>query len=128
LYAGIGGGVTLTCSDGKIELTSRLGSGFGGGFGFDPNQAVSPHAVGMGGSIARSFATVGAEVKGATGSIGVSKTFKSGNAITTKNGGGYIEDSLPQFGTGSWIPKISFLAAMGVEFGGYLEASLCTCK
>ncbi len=70
LYGGIGGGITFTCSDGKMEITSRLGTGLGGGFGFDPNQAISPHAVSNAGSIARAFGTVGAEVKVPTLSAG----------------------------------------------------------
>jgi RHS repeat-associated protein len=124
-YGGIGGGVSCTCSDGKLEITSRLGTGAGGGLGFDPNQAVSPHAAGDAGSIARSFATVGAELKGATIALGASATFRSGNAITTKVGGDYVETSLPQIGSGNWQPKVSLLGAIGVEFGGYMSFRPC---
>ena len=124
-YGGIGGGVSCTCSDGKLEITSRLGTGAGSGFGFDPNQAVSPHATGSAGSIARSFVTAGAELKGANGSIGASGTGRSGNAVTTKVGGGYAETSLPQFGSSNWQPKVSLMAAFGVEFGGYMSTRLC---
>ncbi len=128
LYGGIGGGVNFTCSDGKIEITSRLGTGIGGGFGFDPQQSVSPHAVGSAGSIGRTFGTLGAEAKIPTLSIGVAGTVRTGNAVTTKVGGGYAETSLPQFGMGNWQAKLSYLAAFGVEFGGYTSSKLCTCK
>jgi RHS repeat-associated protein len=128
LYGGVGGGVTLTCSDGKIEITSRVGTGVGGGFGFDPQQAVSPHAIGSSGAIARTFGTVGAELKIPTLAIGAAGTVRSGNAVTTKVGGGYLETSLPQFGMGNWLPKVGLLAAFGAEFGGYIDSKICTCK
>jgi hypothetical protein len=128
LYGGIGGGITFTCSDGKMEITSRLGTGLGGGFGFDPNQAISPHAVSNAGSIARAFGTVGAEVKVPTLSVGASATLRGGNAVTTRVGGGYFETSLPQFGMGNFAPKVGLLGAVGVEFGGYSSTNLCTCK
>jgi hypothetical protein len=124
-YKGVGGGLSCTCSDGKLEITSRIGTGAGGGFSFDPNQTVSPHAVGDAGAIARTFVTAGAELRGATGSIGAAGTLRSGNAVTTRVGGGYPETSLPQFGTGHWRPKVSLLAAMGVEFGGYINSRFC---
>jgi RHS repeat-associated protein len=128
-YAGLGGGFNVSCSDGKLEITSRVGAGKGGGFSFDPRGTVSPHATGDAGAIARSYLTAGAEVSIPTLSVGASGTWRSGNAITTKTGGDYFELSLPQFGLGNWRTKFGRMAALGVEFGGYVNlGGLCSCK
>jgi hypothetical protein len=127
-YAGVGGGTSLACKDGKLEIIFRLGVGVGGGFGIDPVQGVSPHATGSAGAISRSFGALSGELKLPIGSIGLGGTVRSGNAVTTKLGGGYFEPNYTQFGKGSWSQKLSLLAAFGIEFGGYIDAGLCTCQ
>ncbi|MDZ4400956.1 RHS repeat-associated core domain-containing protein, partial [Hydrogenophaga sp.] len=127
-YGGIGGGVSLACKNGKLEIISRLGVGVGGGFGIDPVQGVSPHATGTAGAIGRTFGSLGGEIKSPVGSVGLGGTLRSGNAVTTKVGGGYFEPNYTQFGKGSWNQRLSLLAAFGVEFGGYIDVGMCTCQ
>lgn len=53
-YLGVGGGVNLAWSNGKLEFTGKVGVGVGGGLAWDPDGAPSKHAKDCGsGLIAR---------------------------------------------------------------------------
>lgn len=121
LYAGVGGGINVAYSNGTLELTGRLGVGLGGGLGYEPKGEPSPHSKKCGsGYIARTTVNGQAGVGAGPFGIGGSFTGASGNAVTTKVGGGYTSvsttglsmDHAKGFGARAG-------ASVGVDIGSY---------
>ena len=109
-YAGIGGGVNISYSNGTLEVTGRLGVGIGGGASFDPDGTPSPHSQDCGsGYIARTSWNASAGVGVGPFGVGGSATLAVGNAVTTPVGGGYT--SVTDLGS------ISNSRSMGVRIG-----------
>jgi hypothetical protein len=120
-YAGLGGGVVINYDKGTLEITGRLGVGFGASYNLDADGTPSPHAKSCGsGYIARSYAGAGISADAGIFSAGKSATWHSGNAVTTKVGGDYIEGS-PANALLNARPSLGFSigGSMGVEIGSY---------
>jgi RHS repeat-associated protein len=121
LYGGIGGGINASYSNGTLELTGRLGVGLGGGFGYEPQGEPSPHSKKCGsGHIARTTVNLQAGVGAGPFGVGGSFTAASGNAVTTKVGGGYSSVSK----TGLSVDNSKGFGArlggsVGVDIGSY---------
>lgn len=96
--------------------------GVGGGISYNPYGEVSPHAENAGsGYIGRTTTNGSIGIGAGTAGSGASFTAATGNAVTTKNGGGYTSGSgTAQFG---WNPNAGFGVRgellVGAEFGSY---------
>mgnify|MGYP006952617544 CR=1 FL=1 len=114
-YAGTGGGISVSYANGTLEVVVRLGVGYGGGISYEPRGTPSPHAKACGsGYIARTTGTTAAEIGvGPFSMMGRSFTGASGNAITTRVGGGYTQ-----------ISGNTVSGEKGNGVGGRLEASV----
>jgi len=117
---GVGGGLNVAYSDGTLEVTGRVGVGYGIGASYDPNGMPSPHAESCGsGLVARTTANVSAGAGFGNVGVGGSFTGSSGNAFTTSYGGGFTTASPeiiggPGTGLGARVG-----ATIGVEVGSY---------
>ncbi|SMN12510.1 Rhs-family protein [uncultured Candidatus Thioglobus sp.] len=122
-YAGYGGGVNVSYSNGTLEVTGEIGVGVATGMSFDPNGTPSPHAESEGsGYIARTTIDAGIGLGVEPFGMGISFTGASGNAITTPVGGNYTKMSTttidkgfnnkPQFG-------FNYGVSLNAEFGSY---------
>ena len=116
-----GGGVSVTYSNGTLEVLSRLGVGFGAEASYDPFGVPTPHSESCGsGYIATTSLQFDASVGAKPFAIGGSYTASTGNAVTTTQGGGFQSYSptnispvaSPKVGIG-----ISF--SIGPNFGSY---------
>ncbi len=94
-YLGVlGGGGTIAYSGGTLEVTARVGVGYGGGVQYDPSGRPSPHASSSGaGWIARTTTSVGLDLGLGVMGFGGSTGFVTGNAVTTRVGGEYTTGS-----------------------------------
>jgi RHS repeat-associated protein len=120
-YAGPGGGVVISYDKGTLEIVGRLGVGFGASYNLDKDGSPSPQAKACGsGYIARSYAGAGAALDAGIFSYGKSRTWHSGNAVTTKVGGDYIEGSPPN-ALLNGKPSLGFSlgGSGGIEIGSY---------
>jgi RHS repeat-associated protein len=119
-YLGVGGGVSVSYSDGTLEVLGRLAVGFGGGASWDPYGIPSPHSKSCGnGYIARASTKVSAG--GHVGPIGggAAATFSAGNALTDKEGGGFNSVDVEATGEASAQNGISVSVSSGVDIGSY---------
>lgn len=122
-YMVLGGGLNAAWKNGTLELTGKVGVGYGGGLSFDPNGVPSPHAQSSGsGVIARTVYDGSAQVGYGAGSVGLTGRASTGNAVTTKVGGDYTEYSRSGMSvdTGSRPGAgVRFGASVSVEAGSY---------
>lgn len=120
-YAGPGGAVKIIYSEGTLEVTGRIGVGLGVGIEFDPVAEVSPHSKDCGnGYIARTTLQAGTSYGLGVAGVGVGFIGSSGNAVTHKVGGGYVEISGPNISTNG-ESGFGFNATIniGVDVGSY---------
>ena len=120
-YAGLGFGVVVSYDKGTLEIVSRIGAGLGGNFNFDTRGKPSPHARNCGnGYIARGYADAAANAKLGFFSVGPSGTWRSGNVVTDRVGGDYI-DGTPPDALIDLRPSYGFDlgGSIGIEGGSY---------
>jgi len=124
-YLGVGGGVNVAWSNGKLEFTGKVGVGVGGGLAWDPEGAPSMHAKDCGsGLIARTTFN-------AAGGLGVGPVSAQASwAKVTEN----VFDPSQKRYVGDWgtngyttpiSPTIGFdekLQGVGLRFGVSLSA------
>jgi len=131
-YLGIGGGINITYSGGTLEFTGRVGVGLGGGFGYDPKETPSPHSKKCGsGRIARTSFNLQAGVGAGPLGVGGSFTAASGNAVTTKVGGGYSSFSITELSLDNGKGFGARLGgSVGVDIGSYSNwgEQQCGCR
>jgi RHS repeat-associated protein len=108
-YTGPGGAINISYFDGTLEVTGRIGVGLGIGIEYDPLAEPSPHAKSCGnGYIARTTTQLGVNYGFGVAAVGAGFIGSSGNAVTHKAGGGYLEINGPQVS-----------ANVGVDIGSY---------
>lgn len=125
IYAGVGAGVNLAWSNGKLEFTGKVGVGVGGGLAWDPDGTPSVHAKDCGaGLIART--TLNASAGVGIGPVSVQGAFSS----ATEN----VFDPVPKRYPGDWgnggyqtkiTPTINAeneFKKVGIRFGVSLSA------
>jgi RHS repeat-associated protein len=119
-YFGIGGGVNISYSGGTLEVMGTVGVGIGAGLSIDPDGVPSEHSKDCGsGYIARTKTTLSVGVGAGPVGYGASGSVVTGNAVTTKQGGGYVElsDSGLITNHNNYGGRIGF--STGAEFGSY---------
>jgi RHS repeat-associated protein len=121
-YLGAGGGARVAYSNGTLEITGRLGVGFGLGLEVDPNATVSPHSEKCGSDyIART--TFRANATGGVGvaDLGIAYEGASGNAVVSSTLDDVYSSPSPftvNFGEPSKF-GVKLGASVGVDFGSY---------
>jgi RHS repeat-associated protein len=120
-YRGIGGGLSISYSNGTLEILGRIGVGFGIGATYDPFGTPTPHSDPCGYGY---IGTTSFQASASTGirpfAIGGSYTASSGNGFTTKEGGGFQSFSPTVISpTGDVKLGLGFGASIGVNFGSY---------
>jgi uncharacterized protein RhaS with RHS repeats len=120
-YGGPGGAINVTYFNSTLEVTGRIGVGLGIGIDFDPTAEPSPHAKTCGnGYIARTTTQLGVNYGLGVAGVGAEFVGASGNAVTHKVGGGYMQVSAPQVSTnGKAGFGFSATANVGVDIGSY---------
>lgn len=124
LVVGVGVGVTVSYSEGTLEILSKAAAGLSGGVTFDAQGRPSSHSRPDGnGFIARTTATVGASAGSGAGRPGVvvGGSVVSGNAVTTSRGGGFLDVPRWPIPIGIDTSKAGARAGatVGVEVGTY---------
>lgn len=119
-YAGIGGGLNIAYAGGTLEITSKFGTGIGGGLVYDPAGRPSPHSKNCGnGYIVRTSFQASASVGSGGTRIGGAYTAASGNALTTPVGGGYQTITGPRVSAAPGPIGFSWGVNLSAEFGSY---------
>jgi RHS repeat-associated protein len=121
-YLGYGGGARVAYSNGTLEVTGRLGVGFGLGLEVDPNSIVSPHSEKCGsGYIARTTLRANATAGFGVADLGIAFEGASGNAVVSSTLADSYGSSSPftvNFGEPSKL-GVKLGASVGVDFGSY---------
>jgi uncharacterized protein RhaS with RHS repeats len=120
-YLGVGGGVSVSYSEGTLEVLGRLGVGIGGGAGWDPYGTPSPHSQACGsGYIARESIKAGAGLHVGPLGAGFSTTISGGNVFTNAVGGDFNSGIDFEATSEKSIDKgLGASFSVGVDIGSY---------
>jgi RHS repeat-associated protein len=121
-YMGVGATLNVSYSNGTVELTGKLGLGWGGGATLDPLGGPSPQAASSGsGYIYRTSLEIGASVGAGEYAIGGSFKGATPNLFgDDPNGPNYHELSLTGVGLGPQSGVHGEISA-GFEIGSYFQ-------